>query len=89
MTDRIPLQIPQDDTFRFTTVVSGQSLFVTVWYNAWSRRYFVRAKDSGGTVVSDVPLVGSPDDADINLLLPLAPGKMVYRVSTGNIEVTR
>lgn len=88
MTDYIPFQPPQNDTFRFSAVVNGQSLFMTVWYNAWSRRYFLRSKDGGGEIISDVPMVGSPENADINLVLPLAPGKIVYRGHTGNFEVS-
>ncbi len=61
-------------------------LNATVPWNQYSRRYYLKLCDGQGKTVVYVPLVASPDDYDINLALPYAPGKLVYRASTNQFE---
>lgn len=72
---------------RFTIAVSGGSLFVTVPYNIYAKRYYVKVTDGSNRVVTYAPMVGSPDGYDINLILPYAPRSLVYRESSNNFEV--
>lgn len=74
--------------FTFQATVGGAKLFATVPFNIYAQRYYLRLTDGQGGVASFVPLVGSPDDFDINLALPFAPGKLVYRVSTNQFEAS-
>lgn len=74
--------------FTFQATVGGAKLFATVPYNNYAQRYYLRLTDGQGNVVSYVPLVGSPDGYDINLALPYAPGKLVFRVSANQFEAS-
>lgn len=78
---------PSDDgNFNFTASIGGQTFFISISYNRYSNRHYVQITDTNSVVVIFTPLVGSPDDYDINLALPYAPGSLVYRVSTKNFE---
>ena len=74
--------------FSFQATVGGAKLFATVPYNLYANRYYVRLTDGQGRIVSYVPLIGSPDEFDINLALTYAPGSLVYRVSANQFEAT-
>lgn len=74
--------------FSFTATVGSQTLFITVPYNLYSNRYYIQATDGNNSIVLYTPLVASPPGNDINLALPYAPGKLIYRESTNNFEVT-
>lgn len=74
--------------FRFTANVGGKTLFISVLYNLYSNRYFIQAADDSNKVVLFVPMIASPPDSDINLALPYASGKLIYRESTNNFEAT-
>lgn len=72
--------------FSFRASVGGVMLNAVVPWNQYSRRYYLKLSDGQGRTVAYVPLVASPDDFDINLALPCAPGKLVYRESTNQFE---
>ncbi|PHI31157.1 hypothetical protein [Budvicia aquatica] len=73
--------------FRFTANINKQTFFITVPYNRYSNRYFVEFRDRNNNIAMYVPLIESPDDFDLNIALPFAPGSLVYRASTNNFEV--
>lgn len=75
-----------DLPFSFKTTVGGEPVFGTVPYNLYAKRYYLKLSDSNNNLVVYTPLVGSPDDYDINLALPYRPGSLVYRASTNNFE---
>lgn len=74
--------------FTFEATVGGVKIFGTVPFNLYSNRYYVKITDGQGNVICYVPMTGSPDDYDINLALPCAPGKLVFRVSSNQFEAT-
>lgn len=86
MTAFIPFNPDGRVPFTFQATVGGARVFGTALYNLYANRYYLQLTDNQGIVASFVPLVGSPDDFDINLALPFAPGKLVYRVSTNQFE---
>ncbi|MGK0739948.1 hypothetical protein ACSFCX_00105 [Yokenella regensburgei] len=88
MTTTIPFKPDGKTPFSFQATVGGAKLFGTVPYNQYANRYYLRLTDGQGQVVWYVPLVGSPDDYDINLAHPYAPGALVYRVSSNQFEAT-
>lgn len=62
--------------------------FVAMW-NFYRQDWYFSLTDQTGNLIVNQPLIGSPTDTDI----PLAPGmftnsKLVYRVNTGNLEIT-
>lgn len=69
------------------TVGSGTYTFTAQWLVIPQRWYF--SLTSNGSTAYFGPMVGSPSDYDI----PLAPtvlsgGTLVYRIGTGNLEVS-
>ncbi|MFW0766689.1 hypothetical protein ACN0IV_12700 [Trabulsiella odontotermitis] len=88
MTTMIAFKPDGRTPFSFQATVGGVKLFGTVPYNLYANRYYLRLSDGQGKVVSYRPLIGSPDDYDINLALPYAPGTLVFRTSTSQFEAT-
>lgn len=88
MSMSIPFRPNGRTPFTFQASVGGVKVFGSVLYNLYSNRYYVRLTDGQGRVISNVPLVGSPDNFDINLALPCSPGTLVYRVSKNQFEAT-
>ncbi|EGT3137597.1 hypothetical protein NPF39_001039 [Salmonella enterica subsp. enterica serovar Uganda] len=88
MTIFIPFKPDGKAPFTFQTTVGGARVFGTVPYNLYANRYYLQLTDGQGNVVTYVPLIGSPDNYDINLALPFAPGALVYRVSSNQFEAT-
>jgi hypothetical protein len=86
----IPFQPNSTNSPPFTTLVTldGTSYaFVAMW-NFYRGGWYFSLTDQSGNRVINQPLIGSPPNADIQL----APGlfttsTLVYRVSTGNLEV--
>ncbi|HBV7900215.1 TPA: hypothetical protein OW273_001536 [Citrobacter freundii] len=84
----IPFKPDGQTPFTFQSVVGGIKVFGTVPYNLYANRYYVKLTDGQGKVITYVPMVGSPDNYDINLALPCAPGTLIYRVSSNQFEAT-
>lgn len=74
--------------FTFRALVGGTELFASVPYNLYASRYYLKLTDNSGSVKVYVPLIASPDDDDINLALPYAPGMLVYRASSAQFEMS-
>lgn len=69
------------------TVGPGTYTLTAQWLLIPQRWYFSLTQN--GAVVYFGPLVGSPSDSDIPLATTvLSGGTLVYRVNTGNLEVT-
>ncbi len=88
MTTIIPFKPNGQAPFSFQATVGGVSLFATVPYNLYANRYYLKLADGQGNTVVYIPLIESPDDYDINLALPYAPGSLVYRASSRQFEAT-
>ena len=86
----IPFAPSQASTPPFTAqlTLDGQSYTFNAAWNFVSARWYFALVDQSGAIIVNQPLIGSPPDSDI----PLAPGlfttsTLVYRVSTGNLEI--
>lgn len=84
----IPFVTSSRAPFTFTTTVGGQVVYATVPYNFYANRYYLQLMGGSNEQLAYVPLIASSDDYDINLALPLAPGKLIYRASTNNFEAS-
>jgi hypothetical protein len=78
--------------FQTTVVLDGVSyMFVAMW-NFYSGRFYFSLTDQNGNLIINMPLIGSPPGTDILLGVTVPPtfttSTLVYRPSTGNIEVT-
>lgn len=88
MTVMIPFKPNGQVPFTFQASVGGVKLFATVPFNLYANRYYLKLTDGTGATVVYVPLIESPDDFDINLALPYAPGSLIYRDSNRQFEAT-
>ncbi|MFZ4220797.1 hypothetical protein [Enterobacter ludwigii] len=84
----IPFDPTSDTPLTFSATVGGTAVYGTVLFNIYAQRFYLRLTGGSNQTLVYVPMVDSPDDFDINLALPLAPGKLVYRASTSNIEAS-
>lgn len=88
MTVLIPFKPDGRAPFQFTAKVGKYELFARLPFNLYANRYYLELKDSSGEVLVYTPLIASPDGYDINLALPFAPGKLIFRESTNQFEVS-
>ncbi|EPD1271069.1 hypothetical protein ACR6AX_001226 [Escherichia coli] len=83
----IPFKPDGEKPFKFKFRMGGEILFARVPFNLYANRYYLELKNSSGEVIVYTPLIASPDGYDINLALPFAPRKLIFRESTNQFEV--
>ncbi|ENC7539748.1 hypothetical protein ABK178_004278 [Salmonella enterica subsp. enterica serovar Brandenburg] len=88
MTTLIPFKPDGRGPFQFTARIGEYEIFARVPFNLYANRYYLELKDSSGEVLVYTPLIASPDGYDINLALPFALGKLIFRESTNQFEVS-
>ncbi|EEC7405721.1 hypothetical protein D4L89_RS10445 [Escherichia coli] len=88
MTTLIPFKPDGRGPFQFTARIGEYETFARVPFNLYANRYYLELKDSSGDVIVYMPLIASPDSYDINLAMPCSPGKLVFRESTNQFEVS-
>ena len=75
--------------FSFNATLDNVSYVITIPWNAYGLRYYVNIYDTSNNLVMTKPLIGSPNEYDINLLFGyFTISKMVFRVSSQNFEIT-
>lgn len=84
----IPFTPNGREPFTFQATVGGAKIFGTVPYNIYAQRYYLKLTNGQGDVISFLPLIGSPDDYDINLAMPYSSGQLIYRASSNQFEAT-
>lgn len=87
MMEIIPFKPNSKEPFSFQVVIGGVKLFGTVLWNLYANRYYIKLNDGTGETVVFVPLIESSESFDINLALPYAPGKLLYRGASRQFEV--
>lgn len=79
---------PGSVPFQFQPTLDSQVYNVVVTWNLFGRRWYVNVYAVDGTLVVALPLVGSPQDHDINLVGGYFDSKIVYRASSRQFEVS-
>ena len=74
--------------FQFQATLDGVIYTVIVTWNLFGQRYYINIYALDGTWIVTLPLVGSPPDYDISLTMGYFDTTLVYRVATGNFEIT-
>lgn len=74
--------------FQVSVTLDGVPYSFAAMWNFYRQGWYFSLTNQAGNIIVNQPLIGSPPDSDIYL----APGMfmtstLVYRVSTGNIEV--
>lgn len=88
MPEYVKYELQSDGPFKFRARLVGADYFCTVLFNFYASRLYLKIDDSSGRTRSFKPLIGSPTGQDINLALSLRPGKIVYRDSLNQFEIT-
>lgn len=74
--------------FEFQPTLDGLQYSVFVTWNIFGRRYYINVFQLDGTRILTTPLIGSPNDYDINLVGGYFTSKMVFRSQSQQFEVT-
>lgn len=85
----IPFNQTSTANFQFNPVLDGITYVAICTYNSYSPRFYINIYDSSGSLIMTRPIIGSPDDNDVNILFGyFTTSKMVYRVSSNSFEIT-
>ena len=87
MAQLIPFNPSALANFQFSPVLDGTTYSARVAWNAYGLRYYLYVYSNSGALMLCVPLIASPDDYSINLAKGYFNTAVVYRASSGNIEV--
>jgi hypothetical protein len=89
----IPFTPSNTDLFTFTAVLTdfsgtANTYVLTTPYNIFGLRFYLTCIDTQGNHIFTVPLTGSPDQFDIPLSAGYFSTSVLYRASSGNIEIS-
>jgi hypothetical protein len=89
----IPFTPSNTDLFTFTAVLiddngNSDTYVFTTPYNIFGQRFYLTCVDTQGNHIFTVPLTGSPDQFDIPLTAGYFSTSVLYRASSGNIEIS-
>ena len=75
--------------FQFNPTLDGVNYIAVCTWNSYAPRYYISIYDTARTLIMIRPIIGSPNDYDINLLFGyFTTSKLVFRVSSNQFEVT-
>jgi hypothetical protein len=77
----------QAQPFTFQPVLDGAVYTVTAPWNLFGQRYYVTVRTLQGARVCTVPLIGSPNDYDINILGGYFTALLVFRADQQQFQV--
>ena len=77
-----------NQNFSFQPTLDGQQYNVIATWSLFGQRWIVNVYSLNGTWIMSKPLVASPDGYDVNIIAGyFTVSTLVYRASTGNMEV--
>jgi len=88
MTTFIPFTPSAETPFQFTATLDGTQYNVVVTWNIFGQRWYINVYDTSNNLICAPPMVGSPPNYDINLVQGFFNSVLLYRVSTGNFEIS-
>lgn len=75
--------------FSAVVTLDGNPYTLAVTWNVYRQDWYITLSDQSGNILVTQPLIGSPPDSNIYLAWGiLQSSTLVYRVSSGNFEVT-
>ena len=74
--------------FTFKPTLDGVTYTAICTWNLYGQRYYISIYDNVGTLMVSRPIIGSPDDYDINIIKGFFTSSLVYRVSSNSFIVT-
>ena len=84
----IPFNQTATANFQFNPVLDGTTYVAICTYNSYAARFYISIYDTSGNLIMIRPIVGSPDEYDINLLFGyFQASTLLYRVSSNSFEI--
>jgi len=75
--------------FQFNCTLDGNPYTIIVNWNNYTPRYYINVYDTAGQLIVINPLIGSPNDFNINLVFGyFQTSTLVYKASSNQFEVT-
>jgi len=88
MTTLVSFTTSSTVAFQFTATLDGTVYSVICPWNIYGERYYINIYSNNGTLVMSRPIVGSPDNYDINLLFGyFNKSTLLYRTSSNYFEI--
>jgi len=88
MTTLISFNPSSTSVFQFTANLDGSIYNITCPYNVYGQRYYLNIYNNYGILILSRPIIGSPNDYDINLLFGyFKTSTLIYRTSSNNFEI--
>lgn len=79
---------PNGAPFSFAATFDGETYQLTAQWNVFGQRWYLVCVGGNNVVVFNLPLIGSPNNGDINLLGGyFILSTLVFRVSSQNFEI--
>lgn len=89
MTTYVLFRPAPGDPFKFTASLDGVGYSMTVTWNVFGQRWYLSCIGVNGLVVFHMPLIGSPDEYDINLIGGyFEASQMIFREYPRRFEIT-
>jgi len=87
MTTYIKFVERSNQNFQFSATLDGVTYTLIVTWNLFGQRYYLTCYTLQGVVVFNVPLIGSPDNYNINLAAGYFKTPIIFRASSQSFEV--
>ena len=89
MTTLINFNPSSTANFQFNPTLDGITYVAICTWNAYGQRSYISIYDNARNLIFSRPIIGSPNEADINLLFGyFTTSTLLYRVSSQNFEIT-
>lgn len=74
--------------FQFNPTLDGTVYIATCTWNIYGQRYYINIYNQTRTLIMSKPIIGSPDNYNVNLLFGYFKNStLVYRTSSNNFEI--
>jgi hypothetical protein len=84
----VPFNPIPSSNFQFNCTLDGQPYTAIITWNYYSPRYYINIYDTAGNLIVSNPMVGSPDNFDINLVYGyFQTSNLIYRVTSNVFEI--
>jgi hypothetical protein len=75
--------------FQFNSTLDGVNYVAICTWNLYGKRYYINIYNNNGTLIVSRPIIGSPDNYDINLVFGyFQTSTLIYRESSNNFEIS-
>lgn len=87
MTTFVPFQPVNNANFQFAPEFDGNTYSAVITWNAYGLRYYINLYDQYNNLIYIQPLIGSPDNYNINMNLNYFNTPLIFRSSSQNFEI--